>query len=361
MTMDRPARPEVALVLGGGNALGAFQGGAYAAMDAAGMRPDRVVGASIGAMNGALIAGNPAERRVERLRTFWTMEGAAGWPDMGWPMVEELRRTGAVLASLATGARGRFVPRLPSWWDPFGAGEPPSLYDHAPLAAMVERLVDLDRLNGGHPRFSATAIDVESGEDAVFDTLATRVTAAHLRASGALLPMFPAVEIAGRLYADAGLSANLPLDPVLAEAGDRPILCLAVDLLPLTGARPQTMGDTIGRMQDLVFAAQSRRTIAAWQAIFDERVAAGDMRSVTLVRLAYADQAQEVSGKAFDFSAATIAARWRAGQEAMAQVLASLADGSMPMGAPGLSVWAPARSGGLERVRYALRPAVRAS
>lgn len=346
---------DTVLVLGGGNALGAFQGGAYEAMDAAGLRPDWVLGASIGAMNGAIVAGNPVERRVERLRTFWDM-GAV--PGPAWPMAEEMRRTGAVIASLASGAGGRFVPRLPVWWDAFGGEAPASLYDHAPLAATLERLIDLDRLNGGHPRFSATAVDVESGEDVAFDTGATRVTGQHLRASGALLPVFPAVEIGGRLHADAGLSANLPLDLVLGEAGERPLLCIAVDLLPLAGRRPRTMGETVERMQDLLFAAQSRRAIAAWQAIFDARAAAGDARSVTLLYLPYADQSEEVSGKAFDFSAATIAARWQAGRTAMAR---ALADGVTPMGEAGLTVWTPGPSGALERVRWSFGPSTKAS
>src|SRR3712207_1596738 len=61
-----------ALVLSGGVALGAFEAGAYAALEEAGAPlPDWFVGASIGAVNAAIIAGNPPGRRVERLRRFW--------------------------------------------------------------------------------------------------------------------------------------------------------------------------------------------------------------------------------------------------------------------------------------------------
>jgi NTE family protein len=59
------------LVLQGGGALGAYQAGVYEALSEAGFAPDWVTGVSIGAINAALIAGNPPERRVERLREFW--------------------------------------------------------------------------------------------------------------------------------------------------------------------------------------------------------------------------------------------------------------------------------------------------
>src|SRR6516225_6281988 len=61
----------IALVLQGGGALGAYQGGVYQALAEAGLHPDWVAGISIGAINAALIAGNPPEKRVERLREFW--------------------------------------------------------------------------------------------------------------------------------------------------------------------------------------------------------------------------------------------------------------------------------------------------
>src|ERR1700720_117689 len=61
----------IALALQGGGALGAYQGGVYQALAEAALHPDWVAGISIGAINAAIIAGNPPERRVERLRAFW--------------------------------------------------------------------------------------------------------------------------------------------------------------------------------------------------------------------------------------------------------------------------------------------------
>ena len=61
----------VALLLQGGGALGAYQGGVYEALATSQYQPGWVAGISIGAINAALIAGNAPGRRVERLRAFW--------------------------------------------------------------------------------------------------------------------------------------------------------------------------------------------------------------------------------------------------------------------------------------------------
>src|SRR2546423_11071917 len=62
---------QVVLVLQGGGALGAYQVGVYEALHDAGIEPHWVIGTSIGAINAALIAGNPPAQRVERLASFW--------------------------------------------------------------------------------------------------------------------------------------------------------------------------------------------------------------------------------------------------------------------------------------------------
>jgi predicted acylesterase/phospholipase RssA len=71
----RIPRPErcgrIAPVLQGGGALGAYQAGVYQALQEAGLEPDWLSGVSIGAINGAIIAGNPPALRLQRLRTFW--------------------------------------------------------------------------------------------------------------------------------------------------------------------------------------------------------------------------------------------------------------------------------------------------
>ncbi len=329
----------LALVLSGGNALGAYQAGAYAALHEAGIGPDWITGASAGSLNAAVIAGNPPDRRIARLRALWgaeapEAEAVAGWPD--WPGLEEGRRTLSALSALMSGRPGLFVPRhlYGPGWNPLGNDEPASLYDATPLEETLASLADFERLNSGDPRVSLTAIDVETGEDVMFDSARDPLTPGHFRASCALLPGFSPVRIGDRLLGDAGLSVNLPLDLVLAQADKRPLLCIAVDLLPLEGHWPRTLGEMTCRTQDLLFATQSRRAIAAWQAIFDERARSGTAPPVTLVHVAYEDQQQEVSGKAFDFSSRSAAGRWRAGQADMAAVIALLRE--QPATEPGL-------------------------
>ena len=61
----------IALVLSGGGALGAYQAGVYAALENRGVRPNWIAGTAIGAINGAIIAGNLPHERIFRLRQFW--------------------------------------------------------------------------------------------------------------------------------------------------------------------------------------------------------------------------------------------------------------------------------------------------
>src|SRR6201988_5445318 len=88
---------QVVLVLQGGGALGAYQAGVFEALSNAGIEPDWVIGTSIGAINGALIAGNAPGQRVRRLREFW--QGLAS------------DSAGGNLTTLVQGVPGLFLPR----------------------------------------------------------------------------------------------------------------------------------------------------------------------------------------------------------------------------------------------------------
>ena len=68
---DHARFEQTVLLLQGGGALGSYQAGVYQALAEADLHPDWVAGISIGAVNSALIVGNPPEKRVERLREFW--------------------------------------------------------------------------------------------------------------------------------------------------------------------------------------------------------------------------------------------------------------------------------------------------
>ena len=323
---------DVALVLSGGNALGAFEAGVYEALHEHGLQPDWIIGASIGAINGALIAGSAPDRRIETLRTFWrpAPSGAAALPWLS--ALETSRRTNAVGWSATLGRPGIFGPMLSAltpWTD-----NQPSIFETNQLVTTLETLVDFDRLNTGACRYTATAVDLETGDDVVFDSAAMQIGPDHVRASAALPVAFPPVEIDGRWLVDGGLSANLPLDPVLSDPPKRPTLCIAVDLLPLHGSRPTTLGEATSRMQDLIFAAQSRRTIERWQAAHARR----QDFALSLVRLAYTEQADEVAGKALDFSGPTIEQRWSAGRRAGMLAVEGVKARTLAIGVPGFHI-----------------------
>ena len=108
---------ELVLVFQGGGALGAYQAGVFEALSDAEIEPDWVAGISIGAINSALIAGNPPERRVSRLKEFWELISSA-WPALTWfddgrgrrhPLDEEDGRT---LTGVVSGSGGM-------GWQPF--------------------------------------------------------------------------------------------------------------------------------------------------------------------------------------------------------------------------------------------------
>jgi len=190
MTQDgHDALPgQIVLVLQGGGALGAFQVGVYEAMHEAGIEPDWVIGTSIGAINGAIIAGNRAEDRMARLTAFWetvcTDSPAAipWWPDAGNAM--------ANLGVFMRGVPGFFEPNPQALWGMrtrLGV-ERASYYDTAALRATLLGLVDFGRLKEKQVRLSLGAVGVAHGEMRYFDSRDTDLGLDHVMASGALPP-----------------------------------------------------------------------------------------------------------------------------------------------------------------------------
>ncbi|MFC7544430.1 patatin-like phospholipase family protein [Siccirubricoccus deserti] len=204
-------RPRRALVLAGGVALGAFEAGAYAALEEAGApQLDILVGVSAGAVNAAIIAGNPPGARAAALRRFWNRAGTDPTPAttflLGPPPPAGAWRAAyneaSALQTLLLGNPLMFRPRLAPGPR---IGQAPGLFDLEPLLAQLPEFVDFERLNNGACRIVMTAIDVETGERVVFDTSAgTRIGPRHVVASCALLPVFAPVELDGRLLGDGG-------------------------------------------------------------------------------------------------------------------------------------------------------------
>ncbi len=306
----------LALVLGGGNALGAYHGGVAEALQAAGVQPGWIAGSSIGAVMGALIAGNKPERRLGALREFWrrsaAQDGPAAWLPEAWRKPFHLT---AALRARVVGRPRMYHVRLSEL---LGGDGNPGLYDAGPMRRTIEELVDFDLLNHGPIRLSVMTVDIETGLETPFDTARGRLSADHLMASAALIPDFPAVEIGGRLLVDGGMAANVPAELVLGEPATEPLACFVVDPFPLSAPRPKRLGDVSERQTDLMFACQTERTLRAMRQLWDARA---ESPAGAVYRLNYPYQEGEIALKAYDFSQTSLDRRWRQGRRDMQAAL----------------------------------------
>jgi NTE family protein len=276
--------PVVALVLQGGGALGSYQAGVYEGLAEAGIHPNWIAGISIGALNAAVIAGNPPERRIERLRAFWEFICRQPWgpptlalaPDTGVDLPDAVRvLVDSVEAARAVleGQNGFFVPR--PWYSHVLAQAGPhtaSFYDTRPLRATLERFVDFDRINApGQTRVAVGAVNVRNGNFVYFDSADRKLGPEHFMASGALPPGFPAVEIDGEFYWDGGLVSNTPLQYVLTTPPRRDALIFQIDLWSAIGAPPADLLQVAVRQKDIQYSSRTRMITSYMHAEQDYR------------------------------------------------------------------------------------------
>jgi NTE family protein len=259
---------QVALVLQGGGALGAYQVGVYEALHEAGVEPDWVIGTSIGAINGAIIAGNPPGERMQRLERFWRMvrsdQAAKVWGL--WPAV-----AGAVAHAgvLVNGIDGFFRPNPDVGWGmhvPLGV-ERAAFYSTAPLLETLGELVELDCLNTHRTRLTLGAVNVRTSEMHYFDSRGMALELKHILASGALPPAFPAVRIGGDPYWDGGIYSNTPLEVVLDDKPRRDTLIFAANVWHASGPEPDTIWRVLGRQKDIQYASRAASHVRRQQQI----------------------------------------------------------------------------------------------
>lgn len=330
---------EVGLVLQGGGALGAYQAGVYEALAGSRYQPDWVAGISIGAINSAIIVGNPPERRVERLREFWELvSGHVNWSvdPVGDQMRTWLNQLSAGV-SLTLGQPGFFKPRVPPPWAwPDGAPAATSFYDTGPLRETLLRLVDFDLINEGKVRLSVGAVNVRSGNFFYFDNRYQPIGPEHIMASGALPPGFPAVNVDGEWYWDGGLVSNTPLTYMLAETRSRGSLLFQVDLFSARGPLPRSLPDVAERQKDIQFSSRTRANTDMFERVHELRCAIselvemlpeeqrntprveelrelGSRRSVNIVHLIYRQKVWERESKDYEFSRNSMTEHWKTG------------------------------------------------
>jgi NTE family protein len=338
----RPARcGRVALVLQGGGALGAYQAGVYQALHEAGVEPDWVSGVSIGAINSAIIAGNPPERRLERLEAFWRrITNRTVWahtPD--GDVYRQARNMTSALYTMALGQPGFFAPHPVSpWFTPTGARAATSYYDNAPLRETLLELVDFDLINEGRCRFSVGAVNVRSGNFIFFDNATHEIGPEHVMASGALPPAFPAVKIGTDFFWDGGIVSNTPLQHLLAQDDDINSLVFQVDLFSSTGELPRDIRDVMGRHKDIMYSSRTRQVTdmfrrlqrwkkRAYQALIkvpeellsDEerkmRDKLANLPDLTILQLIYQQKSYEGSAKDYEFSGTSMREHWASGYD----------------------------------------------
>ncbi|KVP85161.1 patatin [Burkholderia ubonensis] len=371
MFVSQPERMElpgqVVLVLQGGGALGAYQLGVFQAMSESGIEPDWVIGTSIGAINAALIVGNPPEHRYRRLAEFWRrvterteLAGPGALP--GWD------RLFAEMMIIGGGITGFFEPNPASWLGPMArlGVDRASYYRIAPLRDTLVSLIEPDLLNAGRPRLTVGAVNACTGEMRYFDSRDQHnpLTVEHIMSSGALPPAFPAVRIDGQPYWDGGVYSNTPVEVVLDDAPRRSSIIFSVQMWNPVGPEPESIWQVSERQKDIQYASRTDSQIKRQQQIHrlrhvirelvrhvpeaeratpEVRALAewGCQTTMRVIKLAAPRLDGDNQFKDIDFTPAGIAARRRAGYDAAMRAIAA-----RPWEAPmdpieGLSVYSP--------------------
>jgi NTE family protein len=339
--MERAKFDQTIIALQGGGALGAYQAGVYEGLAKRGILPTWVVGISIGSINATIIAGNPPERRIERLRTFWDRVSSyapftpPAWLDAMRPTLNSLSAS----TVMTFGIPGFFRPRVPP--PIFAADNSPgalSFYDTSPLKRTLEELVDFDLINRRAVRLSLGAVNVREGRSVYFDNSRTHIGADHVLASGSLPPGFPPVTIDGEQYWDGGIVSNSPLAYVMDEKPRTRVLIVEVDVFNAKGELPRNLDQVIERAKDIQYASKVRLNVEHIREFGVMRAALGrllgkfppglkddpdvlklaplyDDREFTIARLINRRTTQSGSTKDYEFSRATVNEAWAAGLE----------------------------------------------
>jgi len=338
----RPDRCDrVALVLQGGGALGAYQAGVYQALQEGGIEPDWVCGVSIGAINSAIIAGNPPERRLERLQIFWERITARKiWhytPD--GDIYRKARNLASSFMTTTLGQPGFFKPHdINPWFSPAGARTATSYYDTSPLRETLLELVDFDLINSRKVHFAVGAVNVLSGNFLYFDNKKEVICPEHVMASGALPPALPMVKIGTDHFWDGGIVSNTPLQHLLDQDDRLNSLVFQVDLFSARGALPRDIQEVLARHKDIVYSSRTRHNTdvykqmnnlktdlcKALKKVPDDRLSEherslrdrlADLPEITILQMIYQQKAYEGDSKDHEFSATSMREHWQSGLE----------------------------------------------
>jgi NTE family protein len=343
------ANGQVVLVLQGGGALGAYQGGVYEALHEAKVEPDWIIGTSIGAINASIIAGNAVVDRLDRLREFWRrMERNAFWSALpAWTGVADSLSAWATVTHgipgfFETNPRAFLGAHVPLGTDAAG------YYSTAPLRKTLTELVDFALIRRNTPRLMVGAAHVRTSMMRYFDSRDADIKVEHILASGALPPAFPAVRIDGELYWDGGILSNTPTEAIFGDNPRRNSLIFAVHMWNPTGPEPGTIWEVLHRHKDIQYSSRIANHIARQReahrlrhvvnelvkyvpddirssALVRELAAYGCPTRMHVVRLLAPRLENESHIKDIDFSPSGIRDRWQAGYVDACRALARAA------------------------------------
>ena len=328
-------------MLQGGGALGAYQAGVYQAMHEANILPDWVVGVSIGAINAAIIAGNPPNRRLSQLHAFWDLITERKiWPFT--PDGDVFRKTRNATSSWMTmvaGQPGFFSPRQTNpWLSVAGAKNATSYYDSAPLKQTLNDLVDFSMINDQVIRFAVGAVNVLTGNFVYFDNYEEEIEAEHVMASGALPPALPMIKIGTDYFWDGGIVSNTPLQHLLDDDDNLNKLIFQVDLFSARGVLPRDLQDVLARHKDIMYSSRTRhntdvfRRIQKWKIRLyealkkvpddsltdEERRLMSELEKMpetTILHIIYQQKAYEGHAKDYEFSGTSMREHWQSGYD----------------------------------------------
>lgn len=339
--------PRVAYVLQGGGALGAYQFGVMKGLLEAGYEPDWVAATSIGAIQAAIIVGNPPEKRIERLEEFWSRVAPPSLFDFlgGLDTTLDFYNGLCPVSAVLFGQPHFFYPRwctgtIPMWGNPTSL----SYYDTTPLRQTLLSLIDFDLLNSCLIRLSLGVVQVKSGHLLYFNNINYRIEPEHVMASAALPPGFPAIEVDGEFYWDGGVHSNTPLEVILEAIPPEDTLCFLIDCFGGQEFTPSSMSEVLERRKDIKFSTHAQRTILNYlhrqkmrksmqilnnfltekqKKLCAEVLDFGEPRHCTLVRLIFDERNDNLPSKDYNFGKAIVMRRIESGYKHAAALLAN--------------------------------------
>ena len=335
---------QIVLVLQGGGALGAYQAGVYEALHESQVEPGWVIGTSIGAINGAIIAGNPREQRIDRLRQFWEQVAYRGSATSGWlPVLDEWLRN---MSIMTRGIPAFFAPRPGALFGihPADVMEPAALYSTEPLRETLLSLIDFGYLNSKETRLTVGAVSVGSGRMRYFTNRDAPLDVDHVMASAAFPPGFPSVRLEGESWWDGGIYSNTPLEAVLDDHPRRDSVIFAVQLWPTHGREPKSVWQAMSRQRDIQYSSRAESHLERQKQIHRLRHVIRELEQYIPTDQRDAPEVRELLGwgcgttmqvieldaprlagddlhKDIDFSSSGIQRRWAAGYENTARML----------------------------------------